>query len=112
MGIAAAREKLLRDQMLFDRKYSFAQLYQIYLDIMRQDYFIANGVVVSEKTIRNQLSAIANSDSWLCFEDGLYYKREPRCYFVRLHEWLIKLNEGIREWVKSLILTLKYRRKG
>ena len=98
MGIASAREKLIRDDMCFDKKYSFDQMYAIYSEIMLQDYFIATGTVVSEKTIRNQLSAIANSDSWLCFEDGLYYKREPKCYFARLHDWLIKLTERVKEY--------------
>ena len=74
--------------MSFDKKYSLDQVYQVYLTIMKQDYFINNGVVVSEKTIRNQLSAIANSDSWLEFEDSLYFKTKPKCYFVRLHNWL------------------------
>jgi len=112
MGIASAREKHIRDELYFNQKYSLDQIYQIYLEIMKRQYFIDHGTVVCRKTISNQLSAIANADSWLSFEDGLYYKREPKCIFARLHDWLIKLTERVKEWVRLLTLTLKYKRKG
>jgi len=94
------RIKLIRERMFFDKKYSFSQLYQIYSEIMNIDYYLVNCDKVKEKTLRNQLAYEAGSDSWLVFEDGLYFKAEPRCKFAEIHNKIIELYKRIETWAK------------
>ena len=98
------RIKLIRERMLFDKKYSFSQLYQIYSEIMNIDYYLVNCDKVKEKTLRNQLAYVAGENTWLVFEDCLYYKAEPRCKFAKIHNKLIELYKRAEQWAKSVTI--------
>jgi len=94
----STRLKLIRDWMQFGEKYTARQLYRIYTDVMSSRDALINQRVYEYETIRDQLRKAASGDGWLIQEDGLFYKREPQCYFVRLHDWLIKLTERVKEY--------------
>ena len=85
------RLKLIRDHMRFGRKYTAASLYVIYTQIMSCDALITLPMVKFE-TLRDQLKNTSSiDDGWLVTEKGLYFKREPRCAFVELHNRIVKI---------------------
>jgi len=85
--------KLLRDQMRYDREYSYSCLFGLYNEIMNQDRFCTYNVK-SFKTFRNNLNEWAAADSWLVKvgegKQARFSKREPsvNCPFLNLVEWV------------------------
>jgi len=96
--------KLIRDQMRYGEEYSYADIYQIYLDdVMDNDQLMKNKVL-SAKTVRNYVGTWANDSVWLgrkyTKEGALFFKLEPpvNCPYLLLKQ---KLMEAVRKrWAR------------
>lgn len=94
--------KLIRDQMHYDRDYSYHCLFGIYNEIMGRDYFVTQRKL-KYSSFRRLVSTWASvDDGWLRKEgDGQYSrfsKRYPPCPYLLLER---KLKEAIgRLWAR------------
>ena len=97
----AVLNKLIRDEMRFERAYDYTTLYAIYNILMREDGRI-EFKPMKYKTFKNLLSNWASVESgWLVKvgegKSARFSKRHPPTYLDRLSNWVNTLIERVKK---------------
>jgi hypothetical protein len=83
----------LRNLMNWDQKYSYASMYLLYEEVIKEECFINEVTVMSESSWDRLLRAWSSVDGGWLVKEGLgtkakFSKAQPECIFSKLHDKL------------------------